>query len=97
VLAESSGCRKERRRARAFPVLHCAFPALRGFAPRRAAQGRTGNARAAQPGATRAALRVHSAALCSEGALGAAPSREGALRRAKKKIGGETTGGEWKL
>ena len=33
--AESSGCRNERRRARAFPVLPCAFPALRGFAPRR--------------------------------------------------------------
>jgi hypothetical protein len=88
VLAESSGCRNERRRARAFPVLPCAFPVLRSYAPRRAAQGSTGNARAAQPGATRAALCAHSAlsaALCSEGARGAAPRREGALCRAKKR------------
>ncbi len=85
--AELSGCRNERRRARAFPVtvLPCAFPALRSFAPRKAAQGSTGNARAAQAGATRAALRAHSAALRREGACGAAPRREGARRRAKKK------------
>ncbi len=81
MLAESSGCRNERRHARVFPVLACAFPALRGFAPRRAAQGSTGNVRAAQPGATRAVLRAHSAALCSESARGAAPRREGVLWR----------------
>jgi hypothetical protein len=87
VWAESSGCKNERRPARAFPVLPCALPALRGFAPRRAAQSRTlstGNARAAQPGATRAALHAHSAALRRESARGAAPRREGARRRAKR-------------
>ncbi len=83
--AESSGCRNERFRARAFPLLPCAFPALRGFAQRRAAQGSTGNARAVKPGTTRAALRAHSAGLCREGARGAEPHREGTQRSAKKK------------
>jgi hypothetical protein len=83
VRAESSGCRNERRRARTFPVLPCAFPALRGFAPRRAAQGSTGNARAAQPGATRAALRTHSAA-CAAKARGV-PRLAGKVRGAARK------------
>ncbi len=90
--AESLGCRNAWRRARAFLVLPCAFPALRGSTPRRAAQGRTGNARAAQPGAKRAALRAHSAALRREGRYRASQGRRAAPRE-KETIGGETENG----
>ena len=86
--AESSGCRNERRRARAFPVLPCAFPALRGFAPRRGA----GTVRNAWRRSSRPALRVPraaqgirwracSAAPCKKGAR-AVPRRVGTVRGA---------------
>ncbi len=72
MLAESSGCRNARRRAREFPVLPCAFPALRGFASCRAAQGSTGKlrerARCAARRHARCAARATRAALqqCTE-------------------------------
>ncbi len=69
--------------------LCCPARSLRCAVSRRAGK-HTGNTCAAQPGATRAALRAHSAALCSEGARGAASSKEGARCRAKKKRLGES-------
>ena len=87
--AESSGCRNERRRARAFPVLPCAFPALRGFAPRRGA----GTVRNAWRRSSRLALRVPRAAQGIRWrACSAAPCKKGAravprrVQRARRRV-----------
>jgi hypothetical protein len=83
-----AGCGLSRRvQERAAPIARvpCATLRVPRAARFRAAQGSTGNTRAARPGATRAAQRAHDAALFREGARGAAPRREGARRRVKKK------------
>ncbi len=77
--AESSG---RARRARAFPVLPCAFPALRGFAPRRAAQGSTALAlRSQAPRALRCARTVQRCA----GTARVVPRLAGKARGAARK------------
>ena len=79
--AETSGA------ARAFPVLPCAFPALRGFAPRRGA----GTVRNAWRRSSRQALRVPRAAqgirwrACSAALCSAAPRGECVRRRVQQK------------